>query len=123
METMPLYATNPNAPMIGGANVAASAPGTSLSTTNRTLLHHQQQSQFGSNGNGLSTGTIGRNGSAAMRGLAYNGESPPPEYNVVVHDTSKRHGFFTLQTIELLLIYSPTYTHTSPAFLIRATLS
>lgn len=92
METMPLYATNPNAPMIGGANVA-SAPGTSMGTTNRTLLHHQQQSQFGSNGNGLSTGTIGRNG-AAMRGLAYNGESPPPEYNVVVHD--KRHGFFPL---------------------------
>lgn len=86
---MPLFPSGP-APIIGGANTASTAT-TGLSTTNRTLLHHQQHNQFGSNGNGLTTGTIGRNGST-MRGLAYSGDSPPPEYNVVVHDT--RHGFF-----------------------------
>lgn len=100
---MPLYPTGPSAPTIGGANTVA---GPNLSTTNRTLLHHQQQNQFGSNGNVLATGTIGRNGTA-LRGLAYNGDSPPPEYNVVVHD--KRHGFYPFITTSVH--HYPTYRH------------
>lgn len=32
-----------------------------------------------------------RNGLSAIRGLAYTGDSPPPDYNIVVHDN--RHDF------------------------------
>lgn len=62
-------------------------------TVNRTLLHAQAATS-----NGSTTGPIpssGRNGTThGLRGLAssYSGdESPPPDYNVVVHDN--RHGF------------------------------
>lgn len=58
------------------------------STINRTLLHHQQNQ-----GSSSSVAVGARNGTTAtLRGLAYSGESPPPDYNIVVHDS--RHGFF-----------------------------
>lgn len=67
------------------------APITSgTSTINRTLLHSQQFTSHGV--------PHPRNGNAAARGLAnqsLNGDSPPPQYDVVVHDISlQRHGFF-----------------------------
>lgn len=74
--------------------IAASHNGSGLSsgggvtsTINRTLLHHH------ANVNGVNL-TSTRNGtSGALRGLAYNGgDSPPPDYNIVVHDnTTSRH--------------------------------
>lgn len=87
-------------------------------TVNRTLLHAQAAT---SNGTGLTHGggggggigggggggliaSSGRNGTThGLRGLAsYSGdESPPPDYNVVVHDN--RHGFFFLFPIYLYL--------------------
>lgn len=59
-------------------------------TINRTLLHTQQFTAH-------SGGAHARNGNA--RGLANqslnSGDSPPPTYDVVVHDISlQRHGFF-----------------------------
>lgn len=108
-ETQPFLnssAASPTQPMLSGS-----------STINRTLLHHQQQSHHdlavvpgGGNtsmsssaasgilgGGGGGGGTIGggatnRNGLLAIRGLAYSGESPPPDYNIVVHE---RHGLFS----------------------------
>lgn len=59
-------------------------------TVNRTLLHHQQ------NQGGHFINNLTRNGSTGVvRGLAYNNnnDSPPPDYNIVVHDTI-RHDFF-----------------------------
>lgn len=58
-------------------------------TINRTLLHNQQFTTHGP--------AHARNGNA--RGLANqslnSGDSPPPTYDVVVHDISlQRHGFF-----------------------------
>lgn len=70
-----------------GSTVSPVAPIISgTSTINRTLLH-QHLSQ-----NGAETLPL-RNGTSNKRGLAYSGDSPPPDYNIVVHDTS-RHGFF-----------------------------
>lgn len=57
------------------------------STINRTLLHHH------SNMNGVNLTTTRNGTTGALRGLAYNGgDSPPPDYNIVVHDnTTSRH--------------------------------
>lgn len=76
METTPFLSTtttttmSPTAPIISGT-----------ATVNRTLLHHQQHGTL----NGVAT----RNGTT-LRGLAYKGgDSPPPDYNIVVHDNSR----------------------------------
>lgn len=71
-----------------GSTVSPVAPITSgTSTINRTLLH-QHLGQ-----NGAETLPL-RNGTSQKRGLAYSGDSPPPDYNqIVVHDNS-RHGLF-----------------------------
>lgn len=77
-------------PFLNSSASTASPTGPILSgnsTINRTLLHHQQNQ-----GSSLAVSNVGRNGTTQLRGLAYNGESPPPDYNIVVHDT--RHGFF-----------------------------
>ena len=85
-------------------------------TVNRTLLHAQTATSNGSTGGaagaGAGTGTLiptsGRNGTThGMRGFAsYSGdESPPPDYNVVVHDNN-RHGLF-------FLFFYPKFTPTS----------
>lgn len=100
-ETAPLFPA-------GAASASPSAPiNSGTMTVNRTLLHAQAAT---SNGTGLTHGggggigggggggliaSSGRNGTThGLRGLAsYSGdESPPPDYNVVVHDN--RHGFF-----------------------------
>lgn len=62
------------------------------STVNRTLLHHQQNHSV----NGVNTSKR-KATPGTMRGLAIsnNNESPPPDYNVVVHDT-RRHDYFIL---------------------------
>lgn len=76
-------------PFLNSSASTASPTGPILSgnsTINRTLLHHQQNQ-----GSSLAVSNVGRNGTAQLRGLAYNGESPPPDYNIVVHET--RHGF------------------------------
>ncbi|GAB0094936.1 Protein tweety homolog [Sergentomyia squamirostris] len=79
-ETTPLFPSSgssmsPTAPILSGT-----------STINRTLLHHQQQNQLGAiNSTTTGTLTMSRNGTAGLRGLEYSGDSPPPEYNVVVH--------------------------------------
>lgn len=68
------------------------------STINRTLLHHQQPEgrvSIPTPGNHQSATLHGRNGStgnSGMRGSGYSGDSPPPDYNIVVH--GNRHGFF-----------------------------
>lgn len=99
METTPFLSTtttttSPSAPMSGSA------------TINRTLLHHHQQ-------HGTLNGVATRNASA-LRGLAYKGgDSPPPDYNIVVHDTIRHdfsfffyfaHSFFIV-FFSVLLIY------------------
>lgn len=76
----------------GNPTIAPSAPiHTGTATINRTLLHHQQNHAI----NGVPT--TARNGatSGTLRGLAIstNNDSPPPDYNIVVHDI-ERHGFF-----------------------------
>lgn len=78
-------------PVVTASPPAPSQSGTS--TVNRTLLHHQQVHGT----NGVNT-TARKSTTAAMRGLAisYNNEPPPPDYNIVVHDT-RRH--------DLLLLY------------------
>lgn len=66
------------------------------STINRTLLHHQQPEgrvNIPTPGNHQSATLHGRNGStgnSGMRGSGYSGDSPPPDYNIVVH--GNRHG-------------------------------
>lgn len=92
-ETTPLFPA--------GANASPSAPiiASGTMTVNRTLLHAQTATTNGSTvggpavGGAGATGTLiptsGRNGTThGMRGFAsYSGdESPPPDYNVVVHD-------------------------------------
>lgn len=92
-ETTPLFPA--------GANASPSAPiiASGTMTVNRTLLHAQAATTNGSTvggpavGGSGATGTLiptsGRNGTThGMRGFAsYSGdESPPPDYNVVVHD-------------------------------------
>ena len=64
------------------------------STINRTLLHSQQQ--FGPSAGSSHISTRNGGNTAGLRGLALSipGDSPPPEYNVVVHEN--RHGFFLL---------------------------
>lgn len=74
------------------------APITSGSSTiNRTLLHHHHHISQ----NGAETLPL-RNGTSNKRGLAYSGDSPPPDYNIVVHDNS-RHGFFIFRFISILI--------------------
>lgn len=85
-------------PFLNSSASTASPTGPILSgnsTINRTLLHHQQNQ-----GSSSAVSNVGRNGTAQIRGLAYNGESPPPDYNIVVHDT--RHGFLFI----IFLIFS-----------------
>ncbi|XP_058126799.1 protein tweety-2-like isoform X2 [Anopheles coustani] len=92
-ETTPLFPA--------GANASPSAPiiASGTMTVNRTLLHAQTATTNGSTVGGPAVGaagatgtlipTSGRNGTThGMRGFAsYSGdESPPPDYNVVVHD-------------------------------------
>lgn len=70
-------------------------------------MHHQQNQ-----GSSLAVSNVGRtNGTAQLRGLAYNGESPPPDYNIVVHDT--RHGFL------LFFYFSIDYIFERIIFLLR----
>ncbi|XP_055634258.1 protein tweety-2-like [Toxorhynchites rutilus septentrionalis] len=90
-ETAPLFPA-------GAVTASPSAPITSgTMTVNRTLLHAQAATS-----NGSTTGPIpssGRNGTThGLRGLAsYSGEeSPPPDYNVVVHDNNRASGHHTL---------------------------
>ncbi|XP_037036928.1 protein tweety-2 isoform X1 [Bradysia coprophila] len=81
-------------PFLNSSASTASPTGPILSgnsTINRTLLHHQQNQ-----GSSLAVSNVGRNGTAQIRGLAYNGESPPPDYNIVVHDTRLSSGHQTL---------------------------
>lgn len=85
LETIPFLNSGAN------PTIAPSAPTyTGTATINRTLLHHQQNHGI----NGVPT-TV-RNGatSGTLRGLAIstNNDSPPPDYNIVVHDI-ERHGF------------------------------
>lgn len=74
------------------------------STINRTLLHHHQQQHHDavpmlpagpSAAMAMaSSGGASRHNNGTLngiRGSAYSGESPPPDYNIVVHDS--RHGF------------------------------
>lgn len=91
-ETAPLFppsTASPSAPISSGTM-----------TVNRTLLHAQTATSNGSTG-GVGGGLIptsGRNGTThGLRGLAsYSGdESPPPDYNVVVHD-NRASGHHTL---------------------------
>jgi len=84
-ETAPLFPAS--------TSMSPSAPITSgTSTINRTLLHSQQFTAHQRNGGG------GGGGNGNARGLALlnssSGDSPPPTYDVVVHDISlQRHGF------------------------------
>ncbi|XP_035902318.1 protein tweety-2-like isoform X2 [Anopheles stephensi] len=99
-ETTPLFPA--------GANASPAAPiiASGTMTINRTLLHAQTATSNGSTGGvgaGAGTGTLiptsGRNGTThGMRGFAsYSGdESPPPDYNVVVHDNNRASGHHTL---------------------------
>lgn len=108
-ETAPLFPA-------GAASASPSAPITSgTMTINRTLLHAQTATSNGTGagghhgasgggaGGGITAGTgliasSGRNGTThGLRGLAsYSGdESPPPDYNVVVHD-NRASGHHTL---------------------------
>lgn len=73
-----------------GSSVSPSAPVISgTATINRTLLHHHQ-------GQGMNGVPVARNGTTGtLRGLAIStnsSDSPPPDYNIVVHDDG-RHGF------------------------------
>lgn len=77
------------------------------STINRTLLHHQQQHHHdavpmvptGASAMSAASAGPGRhnNGLSAIRGSAYSGDSPPPDYNIVVHDS--RHGFISFSYV------------------------
>lgn len=76
-------------------------------TINRTLLHHQQT-------HGVNGVAAGRNGAATgtLRGLAISSnssDSPPPDYNIVVHDNSDRHGllyfFFSFSFVLFPLVF------------------
>ncbi|XP_053661538.1 protein tweety-2-like [Anopheles marshallii] len=99
-ETTPLFPA--------GANASPAAPiiASGTMTINRTLLHAQTATSNGSTGGAgaaAGTGTLiptsGRNGTThGMRGFAsYSGdESPPPDYNVVVHDNNRASGHHTL---------------------------
>lgn len=81
METTPFLSTTTT------TTSPTTAPLSGSATINRTLLHHQQHGTL----NGVAT----RN-ATALRGLAYKGgDSPPPDYNIVVHDTI-RHEFLFL---------------------------
>ncbi|XP_055708757.1 protein tweety-2 [Phlebotomus papatasi] len=87
-ETTPLFPSGSSmspttAPILSGT-----------STINRTLLHHQQQNQL--SGINSASGTMSRNGTAGLRGLEYSGDSPPPDYNVVVHGNRTSTGHHTL---------------------------
>ncbi|XP_035779420.1 protein tweety-2-like isoform X1 [Anopheles albimanus] len=104
-ETTPLFPA--------GTNASPSAPiiASGTMTVNRTLLHAQTATTNGATsggGGGIGAGGIGatgtlipssgRNGTThGMRGFAtYSGdESPPPDYNVVVHD-NRASGHHTL---------------------------
>lgn len=88
-ETQPFLhsASATVSPTIAASHNGSGGGGGGTSTINRTLLHHH------ANVNGVNL-TVARNGtSGALRGLAYNGgDSPPPDYNIVVHDnTTSRH--------------------------------
>lgn len=82
-----------------GSSLSPTAPiHSGTATINRTLLHHQQN--HGLNGV-AATATTARNGTTGtLRGLAISSssDSPPPDYNIVVHDTD-RHGFFISHTL------------------------
>lgn len=74
-----------------GSSVSPTAPVhmSGTATINRTLLHHQQAH----NVNGVVAARNGATGT--LRGLAISSnssDSPPPDYNIVVHDNSNRHG-------------------------------
>jgi hypothetical protein len=64
--------------------------------------------------NGGSSSTAGlsvRNGGAGMRGLEKIGESPPPEYNVVVLHENIRHGFFFIISLFDLIFFYRFFNH------------
>lgn len=86
-ETAPLFpastSMSPTAPITSGT-----------STINRTLLHSQQMTARNGNSRGLANQSLN------------SGDSPPPTYDVVVHDISlQRHGFF-LSFLSVLLLHS-----------------
>lgn len=85
-ETAPLFQET--------TRCTTSPVGGGIGTINRTLLHHQQNHTAPS-APLTSTSSQHKNGSAGYRGLVpmptYDSESPPPEYNDLVH--GKRHGF------------------------------
>jgi hypothetical protein len=94
-ETAPLFPASTSMSPSGPLNTSGSA------TINRTLLHSQQ---FAAHNSQIRNGTT--------RGLAnhslLNGDSPPPTYDVVVHDISlQRHGFILLLYYFLLNIFTP----------------
>lgn len=90
-ETAPLFpastSMSPSAPMTASGSA----------TINRTLLHSQQ---FGAHNshvrNGIAPPPTTTRGLANLNhSLLNSGDSPPPQYDVVVHDISlQRHGFF-----------------------------
>nr|XP_029723045.1 protein tweety-2-like isoform X1 [Aedes albopictus] len=93
-ETAPLFPAGAATASPASAQITAGTM-----TVNRTLLHAQAAT---SNGTTTTGGTLipssGRNGTThGLRGLAsYSGdESPPPDYNVVVHD-NRASGHHTL---------------------------
>nr|XP_029726071.1 protein tweety-2-like [Aedes albopictus] len=93
-ETAPLFPAG-----VATASPASAQVTAGTMTVNRTLLHAQAAT---SNGTTTTGGTLipssGRNGTThGLRGLAsYSGdESPPPDYNVVVHD-NRASGHHTL---------------------------
>lgn len=91
-------------------------------TVNRTLLHAQAATSNGTTG-GTLIPSSGRNGTThGLRGLAsYSGdESPPPDYNVVVHDN--RHGFFILYIDFMIFQFSVQADFGFPLLFREATL-
>lgn len=62
---------------------------------------------------GPSAGGRHTNGTlSGIRGSAYSGESPPPDYNIVVHDS--RHGFLSFPYVSHLL---SSFFHISISFI------